>query len=82
MPRFRGDPAVAKGQEQSSLMAGSWLPTFGGRGRSRIWEREGDKSKWWGWEEGKERATGRKLPGDGRGWLKRQGIFRVGFRRC
>lgn len=34
-------------------MAGSWLPTSGERGISRIQEWEGDKSKWWGWEEGK-----------------------------
>jgi len=41
-------------------MAGSWLPTFGGRGRSRVWEWEGGKSKWWGWDEGEERAIGRQ----------------------
>lgn len=51
-----------QGKSRECLMAGSWLPTIGGRGRFRIWEWEGDKRKWLGWEEGKgsrEEATWR-----------------------
>lgn len=51
-----------QGKSRGCLMAGSWLPTIQGRGRVRIWEWEEDKSKWWGWEEGKgnrEEATWR-----------------------
>lgn len=76
------DAEVAKGQEQSMPDGCSWLQTLGGTGRPRIWEWEGDKSKWWGSAEGKERAIGMKLPGGRRGWLQGHGIFRVEFRNC
>lgn len=65
-----------QGKSRVCLMAGIWLPTIGGRGRFRIWE--------WGKIRAnggkRERAVGRKLPGDRRGWLKEQGIFSVEFK--
>lgn len=61
-PSSEGTQTQQQGKSRVCLMAGSWLPTIGGRGRLRIWVWEGDKSKWWGWEKGKgnrEEATWR-----------------------